>query len=208
MTSRFRDEGQAEGENLAKKAVDLDGLGRVLAQAGRKRPPVHLWNPPFCGDIDLRIKADGTWHYLGTPIGRPALVHLFASVLRKDPDRYVLVTPVERVGIIVEDVPFLAVSMRAEGEGQRQNLTFTSNVGDEIQAGPQAPLRFSFGKDGALKPYILMRDQLWARLTRPLLYDLIEHGESAMHAGAAYFGVWSGGMFFPICPADEIEALA
>jgi uncharacterized protein len=146
MTSRFRDDGQAKGEERENKAVDLDGLSRMLVRSDRKRPPVHLWNPPFCGDIDLCIKADGTWHYLGTPIGRPALVTLFASVLRKDPDRYVLVTPVERVGITVEDVPFLAVSMRVEGEGKAQSLILTSNVGDEAVASRDCPLRFSFGK--------------------------------------------------------------
>ena len=101
-----------------------NALSRLLAALGSERPrrgppPVERWNPPFCGEIDMRIAADGTWYYMGTPIGRPALVKLFSTVLRKDPDRYVLVTPVERVGIAVEDAPFLAVEMAVDGDGRR-----------------------------------------------------------------------------------------
>src|SRR3954451_22663251 len=110
--------------------------------AGKGLPPVHLWNPPFCGDLDMRIASDGTWFYMGTPIGRPALVKLFASVLRRDPERYVLVTPVERVGITVEDVPFMAVEMAMEGEGRDRSVAFRTNLDDLVEVGPDHPLRF------------------------------------------------------------------
>lgn len=177
------------------------------AREGRERglPPVHLWNPAFCGDIDMRIMADGSWRYLGSPIGRKPMVRLFSTILRKDPDRYVLVTPVERVGIAVEDLPFIAVAMRAEGEGRTQVLTFTTNVDDETAAGPERPLRFDRAEDGGLKPAVLVRGGLWARLSRALVYDLIEFGVEKEIEGVSWFGVWSGGGFFPIAPAADIE---
>ena len=188
-----------------------NALGRLTEQVGeaRKRglPPVHLWNPDFCGDIDMQIAADGTWRYMGSPIGRKPMVKLFSTILRKDPGRYVLVTPVERVGIRVDDLPFVAVAMRAEGEGSRQSLIFTTNVDDETTAGPDRPLRFDRAADGGLKPAVLVRGELWARLSRPLLYDLVDLGAEREIDGAAWFGVWSGGEFFPICLATDIEDL-
>src|SRR6476619_2886774 len=126
--------------------------------AGRKGlPPVERWNPAYCGEIDMRIAADGTWHYMGTPINRPALVKLFSTVLRKDPERHVLVTPVERVGIEVEDAPFLAVEMAVEGEGAARRLTFRTNVDDEVTVDAQHPLRFEREATGGLRPYVLVR---------------------------------------------------
>lgn len=191
----------------------LDGLSAgvraaVKAEGGaktRKLPPVHLWNPPFCGDIDMRIASDGTWFYLGTPIGRPALVRLFSTVLRKDAERFVLVTPVERVGIQVDDAPFVAVEMRRDGEGETQNLTFRTNVDDEVLADREHPLRFERDAEGGLKPYILVRDALWAKVVRAVTYDLVELGEERVLDGVRTFGLRSGGMFFPMAPSSELD---
>jgi hypothetical protein len=183
---------------------------RLGAEAGARGPaPVERWNPPFCGDIDMRIAADGTWWYAGTPIGREALVRLFASVLRRDDDgRTYLVTPVEKCGIVVEDVPFLAVELAAEGDGEAQVLALRTNVGDVVTVGAEHPLRFAHDAHNAgLKPYVLVRGRLEARLTRSALYDLVEHGSEGSVEGRTWFGVWSGGCFFPIVEADELERL-
>lgn len=187
----------------------LDSLLASARQAGGRGPaPVHLWNPAYCGEIDMRIARDGTWFYGGTPIGRPALVKLFASVLRRDPERFVLVTPVERVGIAVEDAPFLAVEMAAsEAEGVPL-LTFRTNVDDVVAAGPDHPLRFEREPTGGLRPYLLVRGGLEARLTRTLFYDLVERGEEREVDGRALFGVASGGSFFPMAEAADIAGLA
>ena len=165
-------------------------------------PPVELWNPPFCGDIDMRIARDGTWFYGGTPIGRPALVKLFASILRKDPEGFRLVTPVEKVGIIVEDAPFLGVEMKIE---HGSNLSFRTNVDDWVEAGAAHPLRFEPGPAGGVKPYVHVRGGLWALLKRALTYDLIARGEVAGADTGGQFGVHSGGLFFPICSVLDVE---
>ena len=139
----------------------LEGIAAALPQRGP--PPVERWNPPFCGDIDMRIAADGTWFYQQTPIGRPALVKLFASVLKREGDKYFLVTPVEKVGIVVEDAPFLAVEMQAE----KGELAFRTNVDDWVAAGPGHALRFDLdAATGGLKPYLHVRRGLWAKVTR------------------------------------------
>ncbi len=166
-------------------------------------PPVHLWNPPFCGDIDMRIAADGTWFYLGSPIGRAPLVKLFSSILRKDPDRYVLVTPVERVGIKVDDAPFLAVEMRRE-EGR---IGFRTQVDDCVWVDAEHPLRFEPGAAEGVKPYVRVRGDLWALVKRALFYDLVELGAVEPHGGEDWFGVRSDGVFFPIQRAAEVEGL-
>lgn len=185
----------------------LARLGASLGAAARRGPaPVERWNPPYCGEIDLRIAADGTWFYQGTPIGRPAMVRLFASVLRRDPERFVLVTPVERVGIAVEDAPFLAVEMAVSGEGETRRIAFRTNLDDLVEAGPDHPLRFELGAAEGVAPYVLVRGGLWARLTRALAYDLLEFGETRDHEGAPTFGVAADGAFFPIAPADEALA--
>jgi uncharacterized protein len=184
---------------------DLDGLTQAAREASRGGlPPVHLWNPAFCGDIDMRIAADGTWHYMGTPIGRPALVRLFSTILRKDEDRYVLVTPVERVGIRVDDAPFLAVEMLVGGTSEERSLSFRTNVDDWTTASPDHPIRFEKGAADGLKPYVHVRAGLWARLTRPLYYDLAALGETREIDGVPIFGVRSEGAFFPMARADEI----
>jgi uncharacterized protein len=167
-------------------------------------PPVERWNPAYCGEIDMRIAADGTWHYMGTPINRPALVKLFSTVLRKDPERYVLVTPVERVGIAVEDAPFLAVEMAVDGEGEGRQIAFRTNVDDLVQVGEEHPLRFDQDANGGVKPYVKVRGELWARVTRTLALDLIAMGEQQDIEGRAVFGVKVDGTFFPIAPVSEL----
>ena len=187
----------------------LDAIAGAAKRAGeRGPPPVHLWNPPFCGDLDLRIAADGTWFYLKTPIGRPALVKLFSSVLWREGDKYFLVTPVEKIGITVDDAPFTAVEMRQEGEGAARVLTFRTNVDEWVACGPQHALRFAPEPDtGGLKPYLHVRRDLWALVTRALFYDLVELGEERDVDGRRMFGVASGGEFYAMVPADELKGL-
>src|SRR5215475_8654249 len=175
------------------------GLGAItgaLAEAGRRLPPVELWDPPFCGNLDMRIAADGTWYYLKTPIGRPALVKLFASVLKREGERYYLVTPVEKCGIRVEDAPFLAVELRLEQErgaqGRHQVLHFRTNVDDWVACDDAHALRFEpQAPPGGLKPYLHVRRNLWAKVTRALFYDLAALGEERDIDGVRMFGVAS-----------------
>jgi len=195
----------AEGAPLPDGA--LKGLGEAAAEGGRGPAPVHLWNPPDCGDIDMRIAADGTWFYCGSPIGRLPLIRLFSSILRKDGDRYVLVTPVEKVGVRVDDAPFLAVEMRVEGRGADSRLTFRTNVKDVVTVDEQHPLRFERGAAEGLKPYVRVRDDLWALVKRALFYDLVDLGTTERRLDESWFGVHSSGVFFPMCPASEIEGL-
>ncbi len=157
----------------------LEAIVTALPRGERKGvPPVHLWNPPFCGDIDMRIASDGTWFYQKTPIGRPALVRLFASVLKREGGKYFLVTPVEKVGLIVEDAPFLAVELKVEQNARGPVLNFRTNVDDWVAAGPEHALRFETeAATGGLKPYLHVRRDLWAKVTRALFYDLVEQGE-------------------------------
>lgn len=188
----------------------LDALAGVAKAANRKGPPpVHLWNPPFCGDIDMRIASDGTWYYLRTPIGRPELVKLFASVLWREDEKYFLVTPVEKVGIAVEDVPFLAVELVVAETPAGQTLRFRTNVDDWVDCGPEHALRFDpQPATGGLKPYLHVRRDLWAKVTRALFYDLAELGEERVIDGTAMFGVTSMGTFFPMAPADGLRDFA
>jgi uncharacterized protein len=171
-------------------------------------PPVELWNPPFCGDLDMRIAADGTWFYLKTPIGRPALVKLFASVLKREGDKYHLVTPVEKCGIRVDDAPFLAVEFNVEDGANGRVLNFRTNVDDWVACGPEHGLRFEpEAGTGGLKPYLHVRRDLWAKVTRALFLDLVELGEERDVDGAVMFGVVSKGMFFAMAPADQLREL-
>jgi hypothetical protein len=191
-------------------APGLEAIAGAARQAGVKgMPPVHLWNPPFCGDLDMRIAGDGTWFYLKTPIGRPALVKLFASVLKREGDRYYLVTPVEKCGIAVDDAPFLAVELRVERSDGTQVLHFRTNVDDWVACGPGHALRFDEEPaTGGLKPYLHVRRDLWAKVTRALFYDLVELGEERDVAGVRMFGVASGGEFHSMAPADSIREFA
>lgn len=169
-------------------------------------PPVHLWNPDFCGDIDMRIARDGTWFYMGTPIGRERLVKLFSTILRHDEDgKYYLVTPVEKVGVKVDDAPFLAVAMAVEGKGRDQVLTFTTSLGDSAAAGAEHPIRFVIDEEsGEPAPYVHIRARLEALINRAVFYDLVERGTEEMRDGENWFGVWSGGVFFPFMLAEEM----
>lgn len=169
-------------------------------------PPVHLWNPDYCGELDIRIKRDGTWFYLGTPIGRERLVRLFSTVLRHDEDgKYYLVTPVEKIGIQVDDAPFVAIAMKVEGEGKEQRLTFTTNVGDETEAGPDHPMYFKIDEEtGEPTPYVHVRARLDALINRAVFYDLVDLGTEEEVDGEKWFGVWSGGKFFPVMRAKDL----
>ena len=187
----------------------LEAITGAVKRAGEKGPPpVHLWNPPFCGDLDMRIASDGTWYYMKTPIGRPALVKLFSSVLKREADKYFLVTPVEKVGITVDDAPFTAVEMRLEGEGAARVLSFRTNVDEWVACGPEHTLRFDAEpKTGGLKPYLHVRRDLWALVTRALFYDLAELGEDRDIDGRKMFGVASGGEFYAMAPSDTLKGL-
>jgi uncharacterized protein len=181
----------------------------VKTASGKGPAPVQLWNPPYCGDIDMRIAADGTWFYQGTPIGRPALVRLFASILKREGEQYFLVTPVEKCGIVVEDAPFMAVEMQAGEGGAGRELRFRTNVNDWVACGPEHPLRFEPEvATGGLKPYVRVRSSLWAKVTRAVWYDLVELGEEREIGGTEMFGVASGGEFYAMAPASSLGDLA
>jgi uncharacterized protein len=187
----------------------LDSITGALAQAPHRPPPVELWDPPFCGNLDMRIAGDGTWYYLKTPIGRPALVKLFASVLKREGDDYFLVTPVEKCGIQVDDAPFVAVELKVADEDAGQVLNFRTNVDEWIACGSAHELRFDPEPGtGGLKPYLHVRRGLWAKVTRSLFFDLVALGEECEIAGTAMFGVTSMGVFFPMAPADQVKDLA
>ena len=176
----------------------IAGLEELLrSPAGKASPPVDQWDPPYCGDIGMRIRSDGVWLYQGSPIGRMALVKLFAGVLRRDADgRHYLVTPAEKVDVAVDDAPFLAVEMEVQGAGAAQILTFRTNVDDIVEAGPAHPLRFAVEPgSGGLKPYLLVRGRLEALVTRALYYDLVELAVTEEGRG---LGLWSAGAFFPM----------
>ncbi len=193
-------------------AADAGGLEALIARAastGKGLPPVEMWNPDFCGDLDMEIRADGTWFYLGTPIGRPALVRLFSTVLRKDADgQTYLVTPVEKVGIRVVDAPFVAVEVDVSQRDGRQVVTFRTNVGDVVEAGPGHPMRFvEEGGTGGLKPYVLVRGRLEALVSRPVMYQLVEHGEEIGTPQGTMFALRSNGEAYPIMPAEQLRQL-
>lgn len=181
-----------------------DGIAAAARKAGKRGlPPVHLWNPPFCGDLDMRIARDGTWFYLGTPMGRFEMVRLFSSVLKLEDGKYFLVTPVEKVGITVDDAPFVAVDFTATGEGADQVLRFETHVGDFAEAGADHPIRVSRDpQTGEPSPYVMIRAGLEALIDRKSFYRLVDLG--AHHDG--WFGLWSGGQFFPVIPSDELDS--
>ncbi len=176
------------------------------AAATKGLPPVHLWNPPFCGDLDMRIAGDGSWYYMGTPIGRPALVRLFSTILKRENDKYFLVTPVEKVGIRVDDAPFMAVEMRKFSAASGLLLQFRTNVDDWVDCDAAHRLRFEPGEAGGLTPYLHVRADLWAKVTRSLYYELVDMGEERMVDGQIMFGVESGGTFFAMADAEEVRA--
>ncbi len=174
-------------------------LAQIAELAGERRlPPVESWNPDHCGHSDMRIARDGTWYHQGSPIGRPAMVRLFSTILRREPDgRHVLVTPVEKLDIEVEDAAFVAVEMKMEGEGAAAEIAFRLNTGDLVAAGPDHPLRFAARADGP-HPYLAVRAGLEALIARPVYYEL---AALALDNGSRPAGVWSRGAFFPVAPA-------
>jgi uncharacterized protein len=199
------------------KAADAGSLAALIQRASGQTnanagglPPVERWNPPFCGDIDMEIRADGTWFYMGTPIGRQPLVRLFSTVLRKDEDgRTYLVTPVEKVGIRVVDAPFLAVELSHSQVEGAAVLTFRTNVGDVVEAGPDHALRFVIsGDNNALKPYLHVRGRLEALVSRAVMYELVALGQTVPVDGVDWFCVMSNGSCFPIMPQAELDKVA
>jgi hypothetical protein len=194
-------EGKKNLEGIAAAAWDAANS----SPGGRALPPVHLWNPPFCGDLDMRIAGDGTWFYMGTPIGRPALVRLFSTILKREDGKHFLVTPVEKVGIRVEDAPFLAVEMLKENDGRDQLLRFRTNVDDWVACDAAHRLRFEAAADGGLTPYLHVRADLWAKVTRAIYYDLVDIGEERVVDGRAMFGIASSGAFFAMADAEQMR---
>lgn len=181
---------------------DLSGLGlaEIARMAEERRlPPVDQWHPDHCGDSAMRIARDGIWYHEGSPIGRPAMVRLFSTILRREPDGgFVLVTPAEKLDIEVEDAPFIAVELKSEGEGRERSLAFRLNTGDVVMAGPDHPLRFANRHDGP-HPYLEVRRGLEALVARPVYYEL---AAIALEEGAAPPGLWSRGAFFPMDTAE------
>jgi uncharacterized protein len=195
---------KASDELIVKPSAD--GLAASVQAATKKGPPpVHLWNPPFCGDIDMRIRRDGVWFYQGTPIGRPGLVKLFSGILKREGDSYFLVTPVEKVGIVVDDAPMVAVDFTVEGAGEGQVLTFHTLTEDVAVAGPANPIRVArHAETGEPSPYVLIRANLEALIDRKSFYRIIDLGAYAVHEEQRWFGLWSGGQFFPLILSSEL----
>lgn len=186
--------------------TDLIRYAAELSSAATSKglPPVERWNPAYCGELDLVIRRDGVWVHEGTPISRAALVRLFSTVIKREGDRYFLVTPVEKLAIRVEDAPFLAVLMRKEGAGAGTRLTFTTNVGDEVVAGPGHAIDYRRAEGASGAPYLHVRAGLWALIARPVFYDLVALGETREDGDTARFGVVSNGAFFVFGATAEI----
>jgi uncharacterized protein len=193
-------------EGLTAAVTEAANTAVKTTAAGKGLPPVHLWNPPFCGDLDMRIAKDGTWFYMGTPIGRPALVRLFSTILKRENGKHFLVTPVEKVGIRVDDAPFVAVEMRKERDDRGPLLRFRTNVDDWVDCDRGHRLRFEISAASGLTPYLHVRADLWAKVSRPLYYDLVDIGEERVIDGREMFGISSGGEFFPMADAVEVRA--
>ena len=183
-------------EHVNPTAASVMDAAKAATKGKRGPAPVHLWDPPYCGEMDITIRRDGTWIHEGSPIGRVGLVRLFASILKREGDRHYLVTPVEKIGIVVEDAPFVAVDFEAEDGA----ITFETNVGDHVVAGPEHPIRVDLGADGEPAPYVEVRHGLEALVDRKSFYRLVEIGTEE----DGRFGLRSGGTFFPIIDADAL----
>ncbi|WP_417587822.1 DUF1285 domain-containing protein [Pararhodobacter oceanensis] len=195
---------EKQPETAPPSAQTLEASAKAAGGKG-SLPPVHLWDPPYRGEIDIRIARDGTWFHEGTVITRAPLVLLFSTILKLEDGRYFLVTPVEKVGITVEDAPFVAVDFEVSGSGDGQVLRFETNVGDSAVAGPEHPIRLERDEDsGEPAPYVMIRAGLEALIDRKSFYRLIELGAHAEHEGASWFGLWSGGVFFALIPSAEL----
>ncbi len=197
-----------ELQDMQQGTAMLEALVARAGNHGKKLPPVEQWHPDYCGEIDMEIKRDGTWFYMGTPIGRAPLVRLFSTVLRKDEDgETYLVTPVEKIRIKIEDAHFLAVEMSSTGQGNDQVLTFRTNVGDVVEASAEHPIRFEISEENqGVKPYLLMRGRLEALVSRAVMYDLIELGEEIEVDGVLMFVLRSNGAVFPIMNVDDLNS--
>jgi hypothetical protein len=180
-------------------------LPETAADAGHRRSSPADWNPPFCGDIDMEIRRDGRWFYQGSVIARPALVRLFASVLRQEGEAYYLVTPVEKVGIRVEDQPFVAGHLEVCGPTDQPILRLCTTLDDWIEVSDANPLRFDRLDQDGLAPAVLVRDHLWARLSRPVSFELAGLGQIKRLDDTDWFGVFSHGAFFPMIEADALD---
>lgn len=175
-------------------SLSLTDIARLLAE--KRLPPVEQWNPAHCGDSEMRIARDGTWFHQGSPIGRETMVRLFSSILRREPDgRHVLVTPVEKLDIVVDDAPFVAVEMKSEGQGRDRALAFRLNTGDMVVAGPDHQLVVRETPDGP-HPYLHVRGGMEALIGRSVYYELMNLALD--EAGDGRVGLWSGGAFFPL----------
>jgi hypothetical protein len=192
-----RDADTPATSQLLKAAQDAAKTGKL--------PPIHLWNPPYCGEIDIEIRRDGTWFHEGTPIGRAPLVRLFSTILKREGERYFLVTPVEKVGIRVEDAPFVAQDFEVAGDGPGQVITFATNVGDTVAAGPETAIRLVRDTQGAPSPYVHVRAGLEALIDRKSFYRLVDLGVAQPVDGQDWFGVWSDGVFFPFIPVSDLN---
>ncbi len=184
----------------------FEGIAEAARDAGKGKtlPPVHLWNPPLSGDIDIRIAKDGRWYHEGGEIRRAPLVRVFSTILKREGDETFLVTPVEKWRITVEDAAFVAVDVEAEGRGETQVLRFVTNVGDVVEAGAETPIRVEGGEEDPA-PYVMVRGGLEARIDRKSFYRMVEMGEEAEIDGARHFGIWSGGTFFPLIAAEALD---
>lgn len=193
--SASRNSGAMAREDQPVVAPQLADIARQVG--AQKYPPVNQWNPDFCGDMDMRIASDGTWFYMGSPIGRKEMVRLFSSILRRDDDgKYYLVTPVEKIGIQVDDAPLVAVEVTREGAGEDQTLTFRTHVGDMVAAGSDNPIRVETNPEtGEPRPYVLVRDRLEALINRAVFYELVEMAVPEPGSGDG-IGLWSGGVYF------------
>ena len=192
------------GQKIVKPSAE--GIAAAARQVKSTGPaPVHLWDPPFCGDLDMRIARDGTWFYLGTPIGRQELVRLFSGVIRKDGEDFFLVTPVEKVGITVDDAPFVAVDFDVENPGNDQCIRFTTNVGDIALASSDLPIKVVRDpQTGEPSPYVRVRANLDALIDRKSFYRLVEIGTHEAVGEEKWFGLRSCGDFFPVIPSAEL----
>jgi hypothetical protein len=205
LAGNVRETTGPESKGLEGLTAAASNAAKTSAAGARGLPPVHLWNPPFCGDLDMRIAGDGTWFYMGTPIGRPALVRLFSTILKREDGKHFLVTPVEKVGIRVDDAPFLAVEMQTEADERGRLLRFRTNVDDWVGCDGGHRLRFEMAADGGLTPYLHVRADLWAKVTRAIYYDLVDMGEERVVDGQQMFGIESGGEFFAMADAKQVR---
>lgn len=202
MTSELKERGIPEIKEMPK------GLQALISRAGKSKslPPIHLWNPEFCGDLDMQIRRDGSWYYMGTPIQREALVHLFSTVLKQEDDgKYYLVTPVEKIGLTVEDAPFVAVEMDIQQDEDTQIITIRTNCGDVVEASAEHPIRFVQEENGGgLKPYILVRDRLEALFARPLVHELAPYLEECDTPEGRVVAIKSHGAVFVVDTAEKL----